>query len=103
MTEKEDFLKFIEVDDETLESLRSVAAIDQGHTASALNAMAGTSQMFEDFAEQAGILGDPECKELLELIRLRDQRRPFVATVELAGGKTLQIETGHLAKQAQGS
>ena len=25
------------------------------------------------------------------------------ATVELAGGKTLQIETGHLAKQAQGS
>ena len=24
------------------------------------------------------------------------------ATVELAGGKTLQIETGHLAKQAQG-
>jgi polyribonucleotide nucleotidyltransferase len=25
------------------------------------------------------------------------------ATVELAGGKTLEIETGHLAKQAQGS
>ncbi len=25
------------------------------------------------------------------------------ATIELAGGKTLQIETGHLAKQAQGS
>src|SRR5499427_7259168 len=25
------------------------------------------------------------------------------ATVELAGGKTLQLETGHLAKQAQGS
>jgi polyribonucleotide nucleotidyltransferase len=25
------------------------------------------------------------------------------ATVELAGGKTLSLETGHLAKQAQGS
>src|SRR5690242_2960083 len=40
-----------------------------------------------------------EGKTLLEI----EEKMKQTATVELAGGKTLSLETGHLAKQAQGS
>jgi gas vesicle protein len=69
------FSRTLDVDEDTLERLRQITAIDLDQPEVALEAMAADEESFREFGKQSGVAGSPEFQEILRLIRVRDHTR----------------------------
>jgi|SRR5579864_2671708 len=69
------FIKPLQIDEETMETLQRVAAIDQDEIEVALEAMGGNEEIFREFGKQTGITDLLEFQQLSRLIRIRDQHK----------------------------